>query len=594
MTLPNMLGGLPSDRRMFFEQLRSMLESERSSFITLWRNLNDFILPVRGRFQTTDANRGDRRSPNLIDSTATLAARALAAGMVSGITSPARPWFRLTTPDPDLAEHGSVKQWLDVATQRMRWVLEQSNFYQKANAIYQDLGVFGTSALVELEDDHSVIRFQDIPVGSFAVANGPDDRPAILTRAFRMTVRQLVTEFGIGNVSEAVKGNWQSGRNTEAWYDVVHVVMKNADHEPGTLHPKHAKLWTSVHYEVGAPYSNAPKFLRESGFDEMPAFVPVWETTGEDVYGTNAPGIMALGDIRQLQAMERRGLQGLEKMVNPPMVAPTQMQSQRTSILPGDVSYVDERNGTPGFRPAHETNLALDKLEMKESAVRGRIDECFFKDLFQMMRFMDEQREGKQPVTAAEIYERHQEKLLVLGPVLEQLDQRLLDPMVHRTFNIMLRRGLIPPPPPDIHLGSLKIEYMSMMHQAQQATQMGGFNSLLSFAEQAAKLDPSVADKLNLDKMIDHVNASVGNPTDVIKTQEEVDQLRQARAQQQMKKEAIEQMGQEAQAAHKLSQAQTGGKNALTDVLNAVNQNLPGSPMGGPGMAGVPAGAGVQ
>lgn len=567
MTYPNMLAAPAGDRRQYYESIRYMLESERSSFISLWRNLNDFIMPTRGRFQTSDNNRGDRRSPNIIDSTATLAVRAMAAGMMSGVTSPARPWFRITTADPDLAEHGAVKQWLQTCTERMRWILSRSNFYNKCYTLYKDLGVFGTSALFSVEDDHDVVRFHDFPIGSFSVAVGYDGRVTILTRIFRMTARQMVAEFGIENVSEGVRANMSRGSNSEGWYEVSHIIMANQDYEPRGMRSSINKPWISCYYETGAPArAGKSQFLRESGFNEMPVFVPIWEGAGEDIYGTDCPGIMALGDVRQLQAMERRGLQGLEKMVNPPMVGPTELASVRTSILPGDITYVNTRDGQQGFRAAHETQIRLDQLEMKEQPIRGRINECFYKDMFQMIAMMDEQREGKQPITAAEVFERHEEKLLMLGPVLEQLDSRLLDPSVHRLFSIMTRRGFIPPPPPDMQAGSLKIEYISTMHQAQKSVQMAGYNALISFITPLAEIDPSVIDKLGTDKIIEHVNDSLGNPPDSMRPQEEVDKLRQARSQAAQEDKKMEQLKQQADAAKKLSQADTSKKNALTDV----------------------------
>jgi hypothetical protein len=49
--------------------------------------------------------------------------------------------------------------------------------------------------------------------------------------------------------------------------------------------------------------------------------------------------------------------------------------------------------------------------------------------------------------TAREIDERHEEKLLALGPVLERTNDELLDPIVDRAFALMEAAGLIPPPP---------------------------------------------------------------------------------------------------------------------------------------------------
>lgn len=555
-------------KKQRYEKMRSTMETERSSFIGLWRALNNFILPTRGRFSVTDANRGDRRSKDIIDSTGTLAARTLASGMMSGITSPARQWFRLTTPDPDLAEHGSVKEWLFDTTERLRWVLAMSNFYNKAPTIYQDIGVFATGGMMEVEDDHHVVRFVDFPIGSFCYDVDEKGDPAVLTREFRMTVRQLVARFGYEQLSTAVKQQWDRG-NLETWIDVVHIIEPNRDYTPDAMHSKENKPFYSCYYERGASGKGLEDdlMLRESGFEEFPVFIPVWEITGEDIYGTNSPGITALGDVRQLQTMEKRSLHAVEKMVNPPMTGPAALKSVRASILPGDVTYIDTREGMGGFRPAHEVKLSINELELKQQQTRARIDRAFFADLFLMLSYMDDKTDSSRDITAAEIYERHEEKLLALGPVLEQLNQRLLDPTIDRTFNIMERRGLIPPPPPDLEGIELKVEYISMMHQAQKSQSLGGLRSVIEFILPLTERDPSILDKVNTDRMIEHVADAAGVPPDVIVPQEEVDGIRQARAKAMQEKQRAEQVAVEADAAKKLSETDTNGSNALTDIL---------------------------
>lgn len=585
MTAPPMAMAPAQTRRQMYENIRLMMETERSSFITLWRMINNYILPTRGRFQTTDRNRGDRFSRDILDTSGTLAARTCGSGMSSGITNQARPWFRLTSADPSLLERDSVKEWLYTVTERMRWVLSRSNFYNKCPVVFSDIASFGTAAIMEIEDEHNVVRFVDYPIGSFAVSNGPDGKPAVVTRAFQMTVRQLVTEFGFANCSKAVQDNWEKGSNTEAWYDVVHIIMKNDNYMANSLKGSENKPWISCYYEIGAPLRGGDrgvmdKFLREEGFYEMPVFVPVWSTTGEDVYGTDSPGITALPDVRQLQSMERRGLQALEKMVNPPMTGPTSMMSVPASILPGTITYVDTREGQQGFRAAHEVQLRLDALEAKEGGIRQRIERAFFVDLFLMIQFMDAQRAGKQPVTAAEIYERQQEKLLALGPVLEQLNQRFLDPVIHRTFAIMARRGFIPPMPPDLHGSTLKVEYISMMHQAQKAAQLGGYNNLISTVTNLAQLDKTAVDKIDVDKIIEHINESSGNPPDIVRSADVVSTLRRKRAQAEVAAQRSQQLAQEAAAAKNLSNTDVQKPSALSQMIQ--NQNLPGSPVEGP------------
>lgn len=540
------------------------METERSSFIAHWRELNDYILPTRGRFTVTDSNRGNRRSSKIIDSTATIAARTLGSGMMSGITSPARPWFRLTTPDPELAEFGAVKEWLYTVTERLRWILLRSNFYNRAPSLYRDLGVFGTAGTMEVEDDHRIVRFIDLPVGTFCYDIDEKDDPAILTRLFRMTVRQLIAKFGWEQVSTTAQNLYRNGA-TESWIDVVHVIVPNEDFDADALYAKANKRYFSCHYELSNPATD--QFLRESGFEEFPCMIPVWEITGQDVYGTDSPGITALGDVKQLQTMEKRSLHAVEKQVNPPLQGPTELQTRKVSGLPGEVTYLNTREGQQGLRPIHEVRFAIDQVEAKEQQARGRIDRSFFADLFLMLSYMDRETGGtSRDITAAEIYERHEEKLLALGPVLEQLNQRLLDPAIDRTFNVAMRRGFIPPAPPDIQGGDLKVEYLSIMHQAQKSQALGGLRSVVEFVMPLAERDPSVLDKIDTDRLIEHVGEAAGVPPDVIKSQDDVDKIRQARGAQQKAMQDAERAKTEAVAALQLSKTDTQGPNALTDL----------------------------
>ena len=154
-------------RRQRFEKLRGQLTLDRASFLSHWRELGENILPRRPRFFTADNNRGDRRNGRIIDSTAVFAARTLASGMTSGITSPARPWFKLTTQDPDLAESSAVKDWLNQVQNRMNTVFGRSNLYEVLPTAYGDMGVFGTSVIYAEEDFDQVVRFWSIPIGSY-------------------------------------------------------------------------------------------------------------------------------------------------------------------------------------------------------------------------------------------------------------------------------------------------------------------------------------------------------------------------------------------------------------------------------------------
>lgn len=585
MVTANMLETRNETKRQRYERLFTSLDQERQSFVPDWRECNDLILPRRGRFFVTDVNRGGRRNQKIIDSTATLAVRTLRSGMMAGITSPAREWKRLTTNDPDLAEFGSVKRWLNVVNDRMTNVFQKSNLYNVLPLNYGDMGVFGNGGIVVEEDFDQVVRFYSLPIGSYYIANDETMRVRVVVRPFQYTVRQIVGKFGRlnpntgardwSNISDFVKDCWERGEY-EVWVDVLHVIHPNEEYDPNKLHSKYKKF-ASCYYERGnsttskANYrtkKDDDKYLREAGYDYFPGLFTRWEVTGEDVYATSCPGIDALGDIKQLQHGEKKSAQAIDKKVSPPMVGPTSLRNQKPTILPGDITYLDVREGQQGFRSAHEVDFSIREHEEKQQQVRQRIQRAFYEDLFLMLAQSD-----RRQITAREIEERHEEKLLALGPVLEQLNQDLLDPLIDITFDMMNRQGLIPPPPEELVRSGereLKVEYVSIMSQAQKLV---GISSLERFSQFAGNLaaqtgDRRVIRKINLDNLIDvYADALSINPT-IIRDDDEVAAIeaQEQKAAQQM--QMAETLKNTAGAARDLSQADLEKDSALKRLLD--------------------------
>jgi hypothetical protein len=565
-------------KRQRYELLRSQLETERTSFVSHWRDLADFLLPRRPHFNVTDVNKGDKKNQKIIDSTGTFAMRTLQSGMMGGITSPARPWFRLTTPDPKMAEFGAVKMWLDDVTKRMNTVFLRSNLYNTLHAAYGDLGCFGTAAIGMEEDFDNVIRFSLYPVGSYCIANGANGRVQVFQRAFRLTVRQVLEMFGKptpdgydwSNISTTVKNLWMN-HQYDAWVDICHIIQPNMDYRPGSK-AKGNKKFSSCYYERGscsgsANYSGSDveeKMLREAGFDYFPVLVPRWEVTGEDVYGTNCPGMVVLGDVKALQLMQKRAMQAIEKMINPPMVAHTDLRAAKTSLIPGDTTYVTDADVSAKFKPVHEVNPRMQEFLIFLQDHQERIKQGCFADLFLMMA--NSQRSN---ITAREIEERHEEKLLALGPVLEQLNQELLDPLIDNTFIMMERQGMLPPPPEELKGMDLKVEYISVMAQAQKLVSLGSLERFTTFVTNLAAQteNPAIFDKVDMDQLIDVHGDVLSVPPGIVRADDDVEKMRGARVAQERQAVEVEQGREQAAMAKDLGSIDTTKDNALTDLL---------------------------
>jgi len=561
--------------RKTIDSLYASLNAERSTFVSHWRDLADYILPRRVQFQLTDANKGDKRNNKIIDSTATLAARTLRAGMMAGITSPARPWKRLTVPDPSLAEYTPVKRWLHTVNQRMDTVFLRSNLYNVLPYLYGDQSTFGTGAMALLEDDLEVIRAYSIPVGSYSMALNQRGKVDVFIREVPMTVRQVCSRFLTGdpsldesweNISLTVRNLYKRG-NLDAVIQVNHCIMPNSDYYPGMMTSRYKK-YKSVYYEHGSTNmaGDGEKVLSEKGYNRFRILAPRWDVAGSDVYGTACPGMDCLGDIKALQLMQKRRAEAVEKIVRPPMVGPSVLRSAKASILPGDITYLDVREGQMQFKPVYAVDPRINELLQDISSHQERIKRSYFEDLFLMM-LMSDRRE----ITAAEVAERSEEKLLMLGPTLERENDELLDPLIDITFDDMVSHGMVPDAPPELEGVPLKVEYISIMAQAQKMVGAGGLERFSAYVGGVAKADPNALDKINTDAAINDYGDMLGVNPNIIRSDEEANSIREARAKEQQRAAKLAMIDQAAGAAQKLSQADTGGDNALSRITGTFN-----------------------
>lgn len=526
------------------ELFRMQYETERSSFISHWQDLSDHIFPRRTRFWVGDVNKGGKRYQKIVDSTATKAALSAAAGMMSGISSPSRPWFQLRTPDDDINEREDVKEWLYDVEQRILTVLSRSNFYKKLEILYGDIAVFGTGAIGIFEDDKTVIRCYDYPLGTFSCGNDARLQVRTFIRSFRLNVQQVVEKWGNidpktgkpdfdrgekSAIPTVVQSLWKQ-RYVAAWIDLVQAVIPNVAYDPDKFDARYKK-YLQVYYVLGATTQGVDPdiqgVLERSGFDEFPVLVARWEVNSEDVYGTNCPGMLALGDVKEVQVYRKRLSQGIEVMIKPPMTADPSLRSARTSTVPGDITFGGlNAQGQRKFQPAYEVNFAqaIEPTRLSIEALQKSIDETFYKDLFLM--FADDDRDK----TATEVNEMKSEKLLMLGPVLEQLDEDIFDPGIDRVFNIMARKRLIPPAPQVLQGQPLRVEYTSIMHQAQKQVALGGIERGASFIAQVGQVHPEIFDIVDDDEMVRIHWDSLGNPPKVLRAPDKVQAIRAQRA----------------------------------------------------------------
>lgn len=524
------------------------LKEERSSWMSHWKDISEVLLPRAGRFLPTENNRGGKAAfRKILDSTGTRALRTLSGGMMSGMTSPARPWFRLTTFNPELDESYEVKVWMSQVTSLMQMVFYKSNTYRALQMAYEELGAFGTSATLIYDDFDRVIHCHPLTIGEFAIATDSRGRVNTVYREFRMTVAMLVQEFGLANVSRTVKDLYDRGQMDE-WVEVINAIEPRTERDPRKTDAKNMP-YLSVYFEKSG---DKGKVLRETGFTEFPAMCARWSVTGGDIYGTS-PGMEALGDLCQLQQMQFRKSQAIDYKVHPPVLIPSEMKNMGTQFLPGGVIPYSNAQQAQQIRSAYMVDLDLNSLLVDIQDVRQRINEAFYRDIFMLMV-----NSTDKTMTATEVTERHEEKMLLMGPVLERLNAEMLDPLINIVFNKLVQADLLPPLPEDLQGQQLNVEFISILAQAQKAISTNSVDRMFSVLGNLAGMKPDIVDNVDLDFWPQWYADALGVDPRFIVSGKKVAVIREQRARAEQQAAAVEQLQGATQAAKNMGISMQG------------------------------------
>lgn len=520
------------------EQRRAALRLTEQKHETAWKELRDYVMPYRGRFAGEQPDEYAPSFTKILDSTPLTALRILAAGMHSGLTSPSRQWFKLSLHDPELSERQEVQEWCDDVQTLMSRVMATSGFYKALHSLYEEIAVFGTGCVVIMPDWERVINCTTLSAGTYYLGRSTGARIDSLYRDLWMTAGEMAAEFGEDNISDAVKSALDNNR--DALFEVRHAI--EPDTAGATRFP-----WMSVYWEP----AGGDKLLRLGGYNMFPACTPRWSVGEADVYGYG-PASEALPDIKTLMAMKRDYLMGVKKQVSPPLVASSQVLEGGVKTMPNGITYVSGGALGPQVAPLYNVSLNLSDVAASIEQCKNDVRKSMYVDLFMMLQ----QQDGPH-MTAREVAERHEEKMLALGPVLEALEWELLIPAIDRIFDIMLERGIVPPPPQEIQDADVKIEFVSILAQAQKMVGLSAIEQTVAFAGQLAAVDPTVLDALNTEEVVRTYREYIGAPASILRTEDEVAALRQAREQQQAQ---AAQMQQEQAAAQTLTQAAQGAQ----------------------------------
>lgn len=540
----------PRERRSYLLQRYESLKNIRGYYEPVWKELVKYMAPFYGCF-SPDEKIGQRTMRYIFDHHAGHCIDTLVGGLSSYATSPALPWFRLVANDDSFKYDHEAQKWLGAVQSIIFDVLRKSNTYNSLHELYANLCIFGTAASIVVEDPVNVIHHHVLPVGSFCIQNNEKGEVDTLYREFILTAAQAVKEFGINQVSRAIRESYYRG-NLENEFRFIHAIEPRADRNPASASNLDMP-YASYYIELG---NDEDKILRESGYPYFPCICPRWQVSGLEPYGIS-PAFNALPDVKQLQHVTYRKAELFDNLVEPPLQVPFNARQTPISLNSKAINYVASTASDQAIKPILQSTGNIDVVSNEVDKLHMRIEKAFFYDMFLMLQNFATTRK-----TAAEVYGLKEEKMTILGPVVERLQQECQAPLINIPYTILQRAGALPEPPASIGGKSFDIEFEGLLAQSQKSVDINPINQFIATIQSLSASLPDVVDRIDPDGTVDILSNRFAIDAHLLRSKSDADAIRQQRAQIQQQQQELAAGESIGNTVNAMAQAQKAGADA--------------------------------
>ncbi len=526
--------------------------SRQQKWREYWQDLADILLPEKADFVDRQEP-GEERNTEIYDSTPRQALRGLASTIDGLMKGKSTKWFGVTVDDDQISDDDAAKRWFETVERRMwkAFYNPKAGFIHRSGQVDTNLSCFGWGVLWAQENrDRNGLLFRSFHIGNAAFEEDGDGLIDAISVRENFTAEQAAGIYRrLGKepskpVREALEAKNKTMSSER--FPFVQIILPQHDHEAASI-AKRDFDYASAVIDV-----KAEQTITEMGFHEFPAAIPRWETSPGEIY-PRSPGMMALPDARTLQAMGKTLLIAGERAADPPTWVLNDSVLSPVRTHPGGVTVLDAQSesvqrGQPIGVLDTSGNIPIGR-EMQDD-YRRMVEAAFFKNVFSLPI------EGRQ-MTATEILERKEEFIRTIGPVFGRLESDYLGRTVERVFAIMERAGAFPDRPEILQGREIEFRFRSPIEQAQKQLEIASLSRTLEAVAPLAQAQPEMLDNLNGDEIIRDAPEFAGLPFKYLRDKEQVDQLRQSRAEGQQMQDTLAGAGQVSEAFLNVARAQS-------------------------------------
>ena len=518
------------------------LKEDRILCEPFFRDVRDYIRPRKQNVDSSTHISAERHTNKMFDSSAPEASRLMAMSMQNALVPQSVVWFGLSIPSGHplsvLNKEPDVKRWFHDVTQKMFFAMHESNFYTAIGESFLDFTSFGTINLLLEEDDSyegafGGLVFTSIPTGQYVFAEDKRGRPDTVFWEYTFTARQAKQMFGQRKLPDKIKKACKEKPDEK--FTFVRVLMPRDDYRRGSQDVLE-KRFASVDIAL-----DARAMVRESGFDELPYVIGRFEKASGELWG-RSPADIAMPDIKTLNKIRELELKGLATAVHPPLIAPDQGIIGTFRMTPSAINYSREPERFKFLRFEGRFDLSSLKANDLKKSIRG----IFLADQLVLPEKLN--------MTAEEVATVREQIQKLLGPTVARFESEVLTPLILRSFGLMSRSGILPPAPPVLaELDEIEVAYVGQLAKNQKIQDVTSIQRWLGVAANMASFSPEVLDNIDVDEALQIIGERMAVPNEIMRSQEEVAQLREQRQQQMQMQEELAQASQVAEGAGKVA-----------------------------------------
>ena len=456
-------------------------------------------------------------------------------------------WFNFTTQGKNFKKADKIygaKDYLESVVSMLLNVFSQCNFYSSTHLATKDAFVQGTSAEFIVDDlKNGTMVYDTIDPQEFFIGENDNRRVDTFFRVYEIPARLAYKKWGEklpNEVKRLVKNN--AGHQKVKFLHAIYP-RKDALDRNGYAIVSTRKQYASVHYS----YTGDQVFL-ESGYDEFPVAIHRWFLNGTSPYGTS-PVIELVEEIKKLDKMSYLYMMGADKNANPPIFAPEILKG-RLNLNPGGRNYVNlSQTGEPKLFPS---TLDLNHLAAEIQQQSRVIQQSLYSDLFNILMRQDQER------TATEVREIKGEGLVLLSSIIGNMQEEKISPLIMRTYHILRRAGMLPPPPEELvkasKNGQVKVELDGPLAQNMKAYhQTTGITQGMQALAAVMQLNPDSQVNVDFDELIRQAMSANGMPQPIIREVSDVKKIKQQQQAILEQQAQVQQMQAQADTVNKLS-----------------------------------------